>query len=101
MISSLKPSDQQFLNDLGVVQQRLSTDEIQLSSGLKMAQVSDVPDQVSALLQARASLAASQQVSTNLGLVTTEVNGGEQALETAVTQFDQVQTLSAEGNTGT
>jgi flagellar hook-associated protein 3 FlgL len=101
MISSLNASDQQFLNNLGVVQQRLSTDELQLSSGLKMAQVSDDPDQVSTLLQARASLATSQQVSTNLGLVTTEVNGGEQALETAVTQFDQVQTLSAEANTST
>jgi flagellar hook-associated protein 3 FlgL len=101
MISSLNASDQQFLNNLGVVQQRLSTDELQLSSGLKMAQVSDDPDQVSTLLQARASLATSQQVSTNLGLVTTEVNGGEQALETAVTQFDQIQTLSAEASTST
>ncbi len=101
MISSLSASDQQFLNDLGQVEQRLNTDELQLASGLKMQQVSDDPDQVSTLLQARASLAASQQISTNLGLVTTEVNGGEQAIETAVTLFDQVQTLSAEGNTAT
>ena len=101
MVSTLSPSQQQFLNSLDQVSQRLNTDELQVSSGLKMQQVSDDPDQVSALLQARAALASSQQISTNLGLVTTEVNGGEQALESAVTLFDQVQTLSAEGNTTT
>jgi flagellar hook-associated protein 3 FlgL len=101
MISSLQPSDQQFLNNLTAVSQRLSTDELQISSGVRMNQVSDYPDQVGPLLQARAALSTSQQISTNLGNVTTEVNGGEQALETAVSLFDQVQTTAAEGATGT
>jgi len=34
---------------------------------------------------------------TNLGLVATEVNTGEEALENATTMFDQVQTLAADG----
>src|SRR5580693_6368017 len=101
MISNLTPSDQQFINNLGAIDQRLSTDELQISSGVKMNQVSDYPDQVSQLLQARAELSTSQQISTNLGNVTTEVNGGEQALETAVSLWDQVQTLGAEGATAT
>jgi flagellar hook-associated protein 3 FlgL len=101
MISYLTPSDQQFINNLGAIDQRLSTDELQISSGVKMNQVSDYPDQVSQLLQARAELSTSQQISTNLGNVTTEVNGGEQALETAVSLWDQVQTLGAEGATAT
>src|SRR5271165_3826379 len=100
MVSSLKPSDQQFINNLTAVSQRLSTDELQISSGVRMNQVSDYPDQVGPLLQARSALSASQQISANLGNVTTEVNGGEQALQTAVSLFDQVQTLAAEGATG-
>jgi flagellar hook-associated protein 3 FlgL len=101
MISSLTPSDQQFINNLGAISQRLSTDELQISSGVRMNQVSDYPDQISQLLEARASLSTSQQISANLGNVTTEVNGGEQALETTVSLWDQVQTLGAEGVTGT
>jgi flagellar hook-associated protein 3 FlgL len=52
-------------------------------------------------LQARANLNSAQQIGTNLGQVTTEVNTGEQALENATTLYDQVQTLSAEGATST
>ena len=52
-------------------------------------------------MQAHAGLASTQQTLTNLGLVTTEVNAGEQALQTATTTFDQVQTLAAEGATST
>jgi flagellar hook-associated protein 3 FlgL len=101
MISTLQPSDQQFINNLTAVSQRLSTDELQISSGVRMNHLSDYPDQVGPLLQARAALSASQQISANLGNVTTEVNGGEQALQTAVSLFDQVQTLGAEGASGT
>lgn len=101
MISSLNSDNQAFVNSLDLITQRLNTDELQISSGYRMQQVSDDPDQVSELLQARAALSASQQISTNLGFVTTEVNTGEQSLESAVQLFDQVQTLAAEGATGT
>ncbi len=101
MVSSLRPADQQFLNGLNTIIQRASTDQLQISSGVRMRQVSDSPDQVSALLQARAGLSMSQQISSNLGKVKTEVDGGEQTLEAAVQLFDQIQTVSASGATGT
>jgi flagellar hook-associated protein 3 FlgL len=101
MISSLSARNQEFVNNLNGVIDRLNIDELQISSGSRMRQVSDAPDQVSELLQARAALSASQQISTNLGGISTEVNTGEQTLETAVQLFDQVQTLGAEGATGT
>jgi flagellar hook-associated protein 3 FlgL len=101
MISSLNPTYQEFINNLERVTQQMNTDQLDIASGVSMRNVSDNPDQVSSLLQARAALSASQQISTNLGSITTEVNTGEQALEGAVQLFDQVQTLGAEGSTGT
>lgn len=101
MISALNSTYQEFVNNLNRVTQRMNTDQLDISSGVTMRNVSDNPDQVSSLLQARASLSASQQISTNLGTVTTEVNTGEQSLESAVQFFDQVQTAAAEGATGT
>jgi len=101
MISTLNPTNQAFVNSLAQINQQLNQDQLEMTSGVQMQQVSDDPDQVSELLQARAALSASQQISTNLTSVNTEVNTGEQALENAVQLFDQVQTLAATSATGT
>jgi flagellar hook-associated protein 3 FlgL len=101
MISSLNPAAQQFLNNLSLIDQQLQQAQTELTTGLSVNQVSDAPDEVSAILQTRASLSATTQINGDLGETTTEVNTGEQSLESAVTLFDQVQTLGAEGDTGT
>jgi flagellar hook-associated protein 3 FlgL len=101
MISSLNPSAQQFLNNLNAIDQQLQQAQTELSTGLRVNQASDAPDELSAILEARAGLSATQQINTDLQATTTEVNTGEQSLESAVTLFDQVQTLGAEGDTGT
>jgi flagellar hook-associated protein 3 FlgL len=101
MISNLSPARQQFLDGLNQIQTTLNTAQLQITSGLRVAEPSDSPDTISQILEAHADLASTQQTLTNLGLVTTEVNAGEQALQTAVTTFDQVQTLAAEGATST
>jgi flagellar hook-associated protein 3 FlgL len=101
MVSSLQPSMQEFLNDVNRIALEMTQAQTQLSTGLKVNVVSDSPDVVSPLLQAQANLSTAQQVTSNLGMVTTEVNTGEQSLESAVSLYDQVQTLSAEGASGT
>ncbi len=101
MISTLSPSYQQFVDNLNSVSIAMSNAQLQVSTGLKMRDVSDAPDQVSDLLQARANLSSSQQISTNLINVKNEVDTGEQTISSAVTLFDQVQTIAAEGATGT
>jgi len=101
MISSLNPSTQRFLNALNQISQSLQQAQLQISSGLKVSQVSDAPDSVSALRAARANLSAAQQNQSNLRRFKAEADGGEQALQTAVQLFDQVQTLGAEGDTDT
>lgn len=101
MISGLNTQNQQFVDNLRRVTDRLTSDQLQISSGVRMRDVSDSPDQVSELLQARASLSTSQQISSNLGNLKSEVDMGEQTLESSITLFDQVQTLAAQGATGT
>ena len=101
MVSGLNPQSQQFLDDINRISNEMLQAQTQLSTGLKVNVVSDNPDVISTLLQARANLNGAQQVSTNLGQVNTEVNTGEQAVSSAVSLFDQVQTLAAEGATGT
>jgi flagellar hook-associated protein 3 FlgL len=101
MLSSLNPAAQQFLTNLTQISNRMTQAQLQLSSGLKITQVSDAPDSIALLLQADENLSATNQALTNLGQTKTEVDAGEQALETAVGIFDNVQTLGAEGNTST
>jgi flagellar hook-associated protein 3 FlgL len=101
MISNLQPSTQEFLNNVNQIGVQMSEAQTQLSTGLKVNVVSDAPDVISTLLQARASLNATEQVTSNLGMVSTEVNTGEQSMESAVSMYDQVQSLSAEGTTST
>jgi flagellar hook-associated protein 3 FlgL len=99
MISSLNPAAQQFLDNLNNVSTRMQQAQQRISTGTKINQVSDDPDSVSLLLQARASLASTQQINENLSRVKTEVDSAEQAMQSAVQLFDKVQTLGAQGNT--
>jgi flagellar hook-associated protein 3 FlgL len=99
MLSSLDPSAQQFLNGLNQISERMTRAQQQVTTGLKIQQVSDAPDQISTLLQARANLDSTQQVLSNLGRVKTEVDAGEQSLESAVQLFDKVRTLGTQGDT--
>lgn len=101
MISSLKATDQQFLNNLNRIAEKMSNAQRQISTGVKLASVADDPDQVSTLLNARANLSAAEQIQANLGRVTAEVDAGEQALQNAVQLFERVRTLGAQGVTGT
>jgi flagellar hook-associated protein 3 FlgL len=101
MITGLNSGNQEFVDNLRRITDRLNNDQLQISSGLRMRQVSDSPDQVSVLLQARAALSSSQQISSNLGNVKSEVDMAEQTLQSAVQLFDQVQALAAQGSTGT
>ncbi len=101
MISSLNPDAQQFVNNLSQINQQMQQAETELSTGLSVNQASDAPDEISAILQARANLSSTQQVNSDLSQTSTEVNTAEQTLESAVQLFDQVQTLGSEGSTGT
>jgi len=100
MISTLNPAAQQFLNGLNQIQQRAATAQQQLSSGLRIATISDAPDQVSQLLQTQATLSTAQQIDQNLVNVKAQVDSSETALQSAVSLVEQAQTLGAQGQSG-
>lgn len=97
MISSLNAANSTFLNNLSAIQARLATAENQLSSGLKIVNPSDSPDQISQLLATRASLASVQTINENLVNTTAEVNTAETALSNASDAIQQAQVLGSEG----
>lgn len=101
MLSGLSSSNEQFLNDLNRIQQRLTVAQRQISTGLRVASPSDAPDQVSSILETRSRLAGLQESHTSLGLVKTEVDTAEQSLQSAVQIVEHVRTLGSAGVTGT
>src|SRR5579871_5498948 len=101
MISSINGAADQFLADLNRIQSATDRAERQLSSGLRVANPSDGPDQVSQILQLRAAMALTSQRQANLSLTQSEVAGSEQALESAVQVVEHAATLAAQGGTGT
>ncbi|MEO8128408.1 MAG: flagellin [Bryobacteraceae bacterium] len=101
MISRLDSSALQFLAALNGTQHRLNQAQLALTSGKKVNVISDDPDQISSLLQARAELGTSQQTEKDLGRVKTEVDTAESTLANAVSLVEHARVLAAQGATGT
>src|SRR5579862_450851 len=97
MISSLSASSQSFIVGLDLIQAREQQAQQELTTGLKINVVSDAPDQISDLLQTRSDLAQATQIDSNLGRVTTEVNTGETALQSAVSLVENAESLGTQG----
>ncbi len=100
MLNGLNASTEQFLLDVDRLQKRSERAQRRLTSGLKVQNVSDSPDDVSRLLEARAGIERVKQTQQNLGRVKTEVDAAEKALENAVQLMDRARTLSTQGING-
>jgi flagellar hook-associated protein 3 FlgL len=101
MFNTVSTATDRFLADLSSLEQRLVTAQRQVSSGLRMQDPSDVPDQVSALLVLKSHIAHNDQLQSNLSHVQTEVSAAESAINTATTLMDNARQLAAQGLNGT
>ena len=97
MISYVDPATSQFLSGLNQIQQRAARAQRELTTGLRINNVSDDPDQVTSLIQTQAELAQTQQLDSNLGRVKTEVDTAETGIQSAVSLMDRAMTLGSEG----
>ena len=97
MVNNLDSGSELFLANVNRIQQSLAVANQQVSSGKKIAVASDAPDQVSSLLQLRASLAHNTQVQSNLNLAKADANAADTALSSATTLMDQALTLGVQG----
>ena len=101
MIQNSGAVSQQFLTNLQLLQQQVAATQQQISSGSKLSQASDAPNSVGDVLQLESDLGRVQQVTSNLNLVSGEVNSAESALQTATQMLDQVASLAAQGVSNT
>jgi flagellin-like hook-associated protein FlgL len=93
--SNLNPKSQLFLVNVDRIQDSLSAATNRLSSGLRVSQASDAPDQISPLLQLRARLSHNTQLQTNLGLAKANTSTADSALASAITLIDSAETAAA------
>ena len=101
MISFLNPADERFLTILTSLSDRMARAQRQISSGKRIHDVSDDPDQISQLLVARSSLSRVEQIRSNLDRVRTEVDAAEQALSNSVQIIERARVLAAMAVNGT
>jgi flagellar hook-associated protein 3 FlgL len=98
MRSSLDGRAEVFLANLSRAQNRLNRAEQQLSSGRRLVNASDAPDEVSPLLQLRAALSRNTQIQSNLVRAGAEANSAQQMLDQALKLTDRALTLASQGN---
>ncbi len=101
MFNTLSSTTNLFITDLSNLNDRMLTAQRQVSSGLRMQDVSDDPDHDSALLSLKANIAHNDQLKINLSHVQTEVNSAEGAVNTATTLMDNARQIATEANNGT
>jgi len=97
MIRSIQASSERFLANLARIQARSQKAERQITSGLRVSQPSDAPDQIGSILQLRADIQRNEQIRTDLTRVVSEVNTAEKSLQTAVTLVERAVVLASKG----
>jgi flagellar hook-associated protein 3 FlgL len=101
MTPGISPSSELFLSNLQKIESRISTAERQLSSGLRVSQASDAPDQISSILQLRAQIAGVQQTQENLSTVTPQVQSAGSAIQQAIQVLDTATSMATEASGST
>ncbi len=98
MIRPLDFASETLLAQLNVLGKRLERVQREISSGYRVNTASDAPDQVADILALRASLAANEQVRTNLQRARSEVETADGALARVVQVLDRALALAAAGS---
>jgi len=101
MLQSLDPARNQFLTDLASLQNRMTTTQAQLTSGIRISKPSDDPSAVGDVLQLQSDIGMATQVTTNLNGVQSQVNTASGVIQDAVSLLDQARSLAAQGATAT
>ncbi|MDQ6666037.1 MAG: hypothetical protein M3Z23_16785 [Acidobacteriota bacterium] len=101
MSSTVNPSGEQFLADLSRVQATFARAQRQITSGLRVSEAADAPDQIGALLQLQANLGRNTQIKSNLGLVKTDADTAEQTVGQAIQLADQATAFGTQGGSST
>lgn len=97
MIPGLSSANAQFVADVNNLQSQLTNTQNQLSTGLRVNQASDAPQELGDIFQSRAELASVNQVSQNLTSVQALVNAGDSSVQSAIQLMQNALSLGTEG----
>ncbi len=101
MTTNLDPASQLFLANIDRIQSQLNQASQEVSSGKKVNQASDAPDQIEDLLQLRADQQHNQQIESNLTLAQNNAQAADGALGSAIQLMDSAVNLGTEGASST
>jgi flagellar hook-associated protein 3 FlgL len=101
MLSTISPSGQQFVNSINDIQSRLAVAQKQLSTGLKVSQPSDAPDEISPILQLHSQIQQNDDIQTGLNSALTTVQTSESALSSAVNLLQSASVLATQATSTT
>jgi flagellar hook-associated protein 3 FlgL len=97
MLPVFDPTTEQFLSSLAQTQKSSSQAMEQISTGRRVNQPSDAPEDVVAILHIQGQVSSGTQVQTNLGRLKNEVDSAESTIETALNILDQASVFAAQG----
>jgi flagellar hook-associated protein 3 FlgL len=97
MIPGLSSANGQFVTSVDNLQTQLSNTQSQLSTGLRVNQASDAPQELTDIFQVRSDLAHVNQVSQNLSNVQAFVNAGDSSVQSAIQLLENALSLGAQG----
>jgi flagellar hook-associated protein 3 FlgL len=97
----MNPGTNLFLEGVDQIQQRISKANQEITSGLRINQASDAPDELDTVLQLRVDQQQNDQITTNLGLAQTDAQSADNVLTSAVNLLDSATQLGAEGANST
>jgi flagellar hook-associated protein 3 FlgL len=96
MFPTINPSETLFLSNLQQIENRASTAQQQLTSGLKVSVASDDPGEVPTILELRSQIAGVQQTQENFSTVSPDVDSAESSIQQAIQLLDTATTLATE-----
>jgi flagellar hook-associated protein 3 FlgL len=97
MITFYNAQTQAFLNGMSSIQQRETLAQQQLTTGLRVNNVSDAPDQISDILSVQSAISRNTQIGQNLASVKNETDTAESAVSSAVSLVEQAESLGTQG----
>lgn len=101
MITNLDPASELFLANVERIQERLAEANRQVSSGKKVVDPADAPDEIDSILQLRADRQQNAQIRSNLALAITNTQATDSALSAAIRLMDRARVLGAQGASAT
>ncbi|MGA3027503.1 MAG: hypothetical protein ABSF98_22310 [Bryobacteraceae bacterium] len=97
MITFYNAQTQAFLTGMNNIQQRETQAQLELTTGLRVNNVSDAPDQISDILSVQSAISRNTQIGQNLASVKTETDTAQSAVGSAVSLVEQAESLGTEG----